>query len=53
VERKKDGKMEGFENSTIRQFDNGKNGNMDEWMNGNMEEFENSTIRQLEEWKYG
>jgi len=31
MEKWKDGKMEGFENSTIRQFDNGKNGKLENW----------------------
>jgi hypothetical protein len=47
MEEWKNGRMEECDNSTIRQW---KNGRMEEWKNGRVEECSNST---MEEWKSG
>ena len=51
----KNGRVEEWKNSTIRQFDNGrveewKNSTIRQWKSGRMEEFDDST---MEEWKNG
>jgi hypothetical protein len=49
--------MEECDNSTMRQFDNGrgKNGKLECWKNETIRQFDNSTMEEgkMEEWKVG